>query len=191
MIEYLDWFDKSAFLWIQHHIRNSFMDAIMPWIRHKESWFPLYLLIIIFLTWKMRWVGARIIFVCLIVVVVNDMTGNYLVKKTVKRERPCHNSELLTQFKPLIDCSSGYSFASNHASNHFALALTMSMFFYRKRSWILVIGIAWASLIAFAQVYVGVHYPFDILTGAVIGSLFALLAHYIVFNYFNRYFKWS
>jgi membrane-associated phospholipid phosphatase len=191
MIGYIDHIDKLLFLWIQHHIRNSFFDILMPVLRYKENWLPLYLLIITLLAWKMRWQGSRIIFICILVVIANDMVGNYLIKKTVKRERPCRNEALLREFTPVIDCSSGYSFASNHASNHFALAVSLGLFFFRKRSWILLAGVGWASLIAFSQVYVGVHYPFDILAGAIAGSFIALLMHLLLKKYFNQYFVWS
>jgi membrane-associated phospholipid phosphatase len=191
MIEYFDQLDKSLFLWIQYHIRNDFLDHIMPFMRHKENWFPLYLLIIILLSWKLRWTGARMILVCLVVVIINDFTGNYLIKKTVRRLRPCQNQEMLKHYTPLVDCSSGFSFASNHASNHFALAVTLGLFFVRTKKWILLTGVIWASLIAFAQVYSGVHYPIDILAGAFIGTLLALLAHLLIYKNFKRHFKWN
>jgi undecaprenyl-diphosphatase len=70
----------------------------------------------------------------------------------------------------LVQCGSGYSFPSTHATNHFAFALFMIGTLAQRYRWIVAPLIIWAAAIAYAQVYVGVHYPFDVLCGALLGS---------------------
>jgi undecaprenyl-diphosphatase len=70
-----------------------------------------------------------------------------------------------------IDCGTGYSFPSSHASDHFAITVFLIIVFYRRYKWILPVGLLWAATISFAQVYVGVHYPFDVTAGAIYGTL--------------------
>ncbi len=102
----------------------------------------------------------------------------------MQRPRPCQNEALKEEVRLLVPCGSGYSFTSNHATNHFALAVffagTLGVFFKRWR-WLLFL---WAALVAYAQVYVGVHYPLDVAAGALlgmtIGSLVVLIWKRIV-----------
>lgn len=191
MIESLIHIDKMLFLWVQHHCRTETLDAVVPYIRHKETWYWLYALIIFLLGYRLKWMGARMILVAIICVVVSDLCSSSIIKPAIKRTRPCRDAELVTQFKPVIDCSSGYSFTSSHAANHFAIAIALSAFFYKRRRWILYVALAWAASVACAQVYVGVHYPFDILCGAILGVSISGGIHLILKKHFPTRFEWS
>lgn len=191
MIEQLIHADQSLFLWIQQHCRNSFLDMVMPYVRHKETWYLLYAGMIFMLLYRLKWLGARIILVIIISVVLSDLCSSSVIKPTFKRTRPCRDAEMITQFTPAIDCSSGYSFTSSHAANHFSIALSLSAFFLRKRRWFLYLMLSWAALIAFAQVYVGVHYPLDIFCGALVGVIVATGIQLILKKYFSSRFVWS
>jgi undecaprenyl-diphosphatase len=94
-----------------------------------------------------------------------------LLKPLFGRLRPCHDPEVQSLLRGLVDCGGMYSMPSNHAANHFGLA---SFWFFsiramtgRKWHWLWV----WAAAICYAQIYVGKHYPFDILVGSVVGFL--------------------
>jgi len=104
------------------------------------------------------------------------MGGTILFKHNFHRPRPCLEPDLLFQARLLIDqCSGGSSFISNHAANHFGMATFFFITFrsvLRKWAWI---GFLWAGLIAYAQVYVGIHYPLDVVAGAVFGMTIGLL----------------
>ena len=98
------------------------------------------------------------------------MIGNYGFKHNFQRIRPCGDPDFFMHVRLLVNhCSTGYSFVSNHAANHFAMA---AFFFFTSRpllkrwAWI---AFTWAALVAYSQVYVGVHYPSDILVGALLG----------------------
>jgi membrane-associated phospholipid phosphatase len=181
-------FDQQLFLWIQHHCHTTFLDVLFTWFRHKESWYPLYAVIIIVLIVKYRWVGLRIILIGVLSLALSDGMSSHIVKPLFKRTRPCSDTIVAPQFTPTIDCSSGYSFTSSHAANHFGIVFALCLFFYKRKRWILWLGILWAGSISFAQVYVGVHYPIDISGGAVIGISISLFIHWVINKYFPNYF---
>jgi undecaprenyl-diphosphatase len=87
--------------------------------------------------------------------------------------------------RTLVDCGTGFSFPSSHASNHFALAVFFVVLFGRHFKWAIVLPLLWAFSIAFAQVYVGVHFPVDVMSGACIGALIGIVLGYIFKNFFQ------
>lgn len=111
-----------------------------------------------------------IILFILITFGIADFTSSSLIKKSVQRVRPCNDIEFKENVNTRVRCGSGYSFTSSHATNHFAMASFLIMVFYRRWNHILWIGILWAAMISLAQVYVGVHYPLDVIAGAILGS---------------------
>jgi len=171
MFEQIIQFDQSLFFTINHGLSNSFFDWIMPALRNRFFWTPLYLFIIIFFIrnyGKQGWI--MIIFLGL-TFGITDFFSSSIIKPSVQRLRPCNDPEIKADVKNLIACGSGYSFPSSHASNHFGLAVFLILMFYPKWKLILPLGLFWAASISFAQVYVGVHYPVDILAGAILGGM--------------------
>jgi len=110
-----------------------------------------------------------------------DTTSSHIIKKSVKRLRPCHILIKEGQMDLRVKCGSGYSFPSSHATNHFAIGVFLGLVFGKRWRWVKWAGLLWAAAIAFSQVYVGVHFPFDILVGALLGSAIA----YIVWGAFK------
>jgi undecaprenyl-diphosphatase len=80
----------------------------------------------------------------------------------------------------LVECGSGYSFPSSHATNHFGMSLFLYFSFGKFYKWIKPTVILWAALVAYAQVYVGVHYPLDVVFGALLGFL---IGHFVCWAY--------
>lgn len=165
--------DKWLFVKINSGAANSFFDAVMPFMRNSLNWAPLYLFLVVFALLNFKKQGGWWILFFIATVALTDMVGNHGFKHNFERLRPCKDPAFFSQVRLLVDhCSSGYSFTSNHAANHFGMA---TFFFLTMRPvlrrWAAT-GLVWAALISFAQVYVGVHYPFDILGGMVIGVIF-------------------
>jgi undecaprenyl-diphosphatase len=107
----------------------------------------------------------------LVTVALTDMIGTNLFKHQFMRLRPCGDISFVSHVRLLVNHCGGYSFVSNHAANHFGMA---AFFYFTMRPVIgrwAMIAFAWAALIAFAQVYVGLHYPADVLAGALLGGL--------------------
>jgi membrane-associated phospholipid phosphatase len=170
MLDQLLQLDQELFFLINGDWHNPFLDAIMPQWRDKKFWIPLYVLLSVFLVFKYRLKGLYFILAVALTVGVADTVSSKIIKKTVKRVRPCNDIDLQADVQLLAGCGKGYSFTSSHATNHFAIAIFIaltlgSIFWWAKWPFIL-----WAASIAFGQVYVGVHYPLDVLSGAIIGS---------------------
>lgn len=160
-----------AFLAINQGFSNIVFDWLMPIMRNKYTWTPIYLFIIIFSIRHFKLRGAAMILCLLITVGLSDFISASVVKPMFKRVRPCNELSLQEEITTRIRCGSGYSMPSTHASNHFAIAVFLVLVFKRSWRYIRYWAYTWASLICLAQIYVGVHYPFDILCGALLGSI--------------------
>lgn len=170
MLEQILQIDKEVFISINQGLSNTLFDWLLPILRNPFTWTPLYLFLIIFLIKHYGKMGLLIVLCTLLNFAVTDGVSSHLIKKTVKRVRPCNDIELKQDVNIRVRCGSGYSFTSSHASNHFGMALFLIVLLRRKWKHILWIGLAWAIAISFSQIYVGVHYPIDILCGALLGS---------------------
>lgn len=165
--------DEQLFHIINGDWQNPFLDAVMPLWRDKKTWIPLYILLAGFVFYRFKIKGLYLILALVLTVGVADTVSSQFIKKTVKRVRPCNDGTLPFDVHVPIACGSGYSFTSSHATNHFAIATFLSMTlgqFFRRIRWPFYI---WAATIAFGQVYVGAHYPLDVICGALLGSLIA------------------
>ncbi|HEU4902958.1 MAG TPA: phosphatase PAP2 family protein [Flavisolibacter sp.] len=164
-----DW-DRHLFLVLNHRLVNPVFDLVLPYFRDSVFWAPFYLFVIAFVLLNFGIKGVWWALAFLATVALCDLTGTYLFKETVQRIRPCNEPSLADQVRLVIrSCPGGYSFLSNHAANHFGLATFMVVSFRSIfKSWSYLFYL-WAIAVSFAQVYVGVHYPADILAGALLG----------------------
>lgn len=164
----LDWL---LFHFINDTLSNSVFDAVLPWCREQWIWAPFYVFIVSFalLNWGKK--GGWVIVGLICCVGLTDLTSNYAFKKRFKRLRPCNDPVLAETVRlRLPACGGGYSFTSSHAANHFAVAVFLIGFLGPLKRWAKPALLGWATLVAFAQVYVGVHFPFDVLCGALLGT---------------------
>lgn len=175
MIAELQQLDAELFLKINKGLGNDFFDLIMPLLRNRFFWAPLYIFIIAFCIKQYKKQGYYIILGLLITFATGDLIASRLIKSRVQRIRPCNEINLANTIVKRVPCGTGYSFPSAHATNHFAIALFLIGVFYRKWKPILPWALSWATLIAFAQIYVGVHYPIDTFAGAILGACIGLL----------------
>lgn len=166
--------DIALFEFIHYDLANPFLDAVLPVYREKTTWIPLYL-IMVFLLWKAYgWKKTLFLVLCIAVTLtVADQLAASVIKPWVGRARPCATDDAVRE---LVGCGGIYSFPSNHATNHFALAMVLSLTWLAERAWGWRLAIfLWAASIALAQVYVGKHYPVDIIAGAALGMFIATL----------------
>ncbi len=174
--------DQWLFIKINSGLANPVFDEVMPFLRNSTHWMPLYLFLIVFALLNFRARGAWWLLFFFATIAMTDMTGTYLFKHGVMRARPCNDIDFYSQVRLLVNCSTGYSFTSNHAANHFGMA---TFFYITTRHWLgkwAFVGFVWAALVSLAQVYVGIHYPFDILGGAMLGLIFGVLTG----TFFNK-----
>lgn len=176
MLELLNTIDTQLFLLLNVTIANPFFDTMMPIVTNKWTWAPLWLITIVGLIWKGGKEGKWIILIAILSVGSSDLVGHRLLKKNIKRIRPCNAIE---QVHLTVKKTGSYSMPSNHAANFFALATVFSFFFRRYR----YIFFSLAVLVAFSRISVGVHYPFDTLVGALIGMMLAGLVIKLYLKY--------
>ncbi len=167
----LEQWDQWLFIQINSIMVNPLFDAVMPFLRNGIHWAPLYLFLLVLATLNFRGKGWWWALFFLVTASLTDMIGTRIFKEGFERLRPCSDPDFFIHVRLLVDhCSGGYSFTSNHAANHFGIATFFYFTFCPVFRWAWV-GFAWAGLICYAQVYVGVHYPGDILGGASLGLL--------------------
>jgi membrane-associated phospholipid phosphatase len=185
MLDSIIYIDQYLFKLINSGCQNPVFDFLFPLFRNKFFWIPLYLIISILLI-KYYKSKSVVIFIFIIIgLLMSDQISSEIVKKTVERIRPCNDVDFKSFVRLLVPCGSGFSFTSSHAANHFCQA-TLFYFFLnplvlnknRKRL-LLSVLLFWASLIGVAQIYVGVHYPTDIIAGAFLGMIIALVLIFI------------
>lgn len=163
--------DTTLFYWINSVGSNSIFDFLLPLFRERWFWAPFYLFILVFTLQNFgRRKGMIVVLGLVLAVGLADYTSSTLIKKNVQRLRPCNDPAVRALVVQRVSCGSGYSFTSSHAANHFAAAVFLSMVLGARISRIGKGLLLWAAAIAYSQVYVGVHYPGDVLGGALLGS---------------------
>ena len=175
MIEELIKIDHQIFYAINSGLSNVFFDWLMPILRNKYTWIPLYIIIIAEAIKTHKLKGFYLVLFLAAAVGLADFGSASILKPTFNRTRPCNDVYVQANLISRVPCGSGKSFPSTHASDHFAVALFLITIFYKKWKLILPIGLFWAASICFAQVYVGVHFPSDVTFGMLFGSLIGLL----------------
>lgn len=167
MVDFLYSLDQAIFYFVNHTLGTPLLDVTMPWLTDiNQHWVGRGLLIGLWLLLLVR-AGkeGRIAALLLIpTIVFSDQLSSSVLKFMFDRPRPCHT---LVDVRLLVPCGSGYSFPSSHAVNGFAAATVLSHYF--GRWWWGFFGFAF--LLALSRVYVGVHYPSDVIGGATIGLL--------------------
>lgn len=169
--KFIEW-DQWLFIQINSKMTNAVFDVVMPFARNGTHWAPVYLFLAAFVLINFRMKGLWWLLLFLATASLTDMTGTFVFKDHVSRFRPCADPEFYMQVRLLLGtCGGGSSFVSNHAANHFGMAAFFFLTFRPVlKSW-RWIAFCWAALIAYAQVYVGLHYPADVLAGALLGLL--------------------
>jgi len=183
-MELLHNIDFYLFNLINHDFGNAFFDVIMPTIRNKKTWFPLYILLFIYLAYKYKFKAWIIVVLAIASIGLADGISSHFLKPFVERLRPCNVPELINAVVLRINhCSGGFSFPSSHAANHFALATFLGLALKQESKGFLSIGLIWAGIISFAQVYVGVHFPIDVFFGGLLGLVIGIFLYKLPFKW--------
>ncbi|WKV10706.1 phosphatase PAP2 family protein [Marivirga harenae] len=180
MIESLIELDQQLFLWL-NGLHADWLDPIMLFITKRNPWIPLYALILFLVIRKLKWQSWSMILAFALLITLADQAASGFFKPFFERLRPCHDPAIQGLVHMVKGCGGQYGFASSHASNTFALAFFL-WFIYRNSY--AKIMIAWAVVVSYSRIYVGVHYPGDIIMGAILGVLAAI----VTFQLYKRIF---
>jgi undecaprenyl-diphosphatase len=176
-------FDKYLFTLINSKWNNGFFDSVFPYIRNQYLWAPLYLFMVVWVAFNFKKNAGWWILFMLCTAILSNFISSDIIKENIYRVRPCNDPSMEEHLRFLVNYRpKSSSFTSSHATNHFALA---AFFYYTLKKYIGKTGLIffiWAFIIIYAQVYVGVHYPFDVVCGGLIGFILG----YLPARSFNR-----
>jgi len=190
MIELIKNIDTAVFLFL-NGLGTTWADHLFYWISNRFVWIPLYATILFFIIKRWEKQSVWIILCVILSIFLTDQSCN-LIKNSVQRPRPSHETELSGQVH-LVENPDGttyrggeFGFPSSHAANAIVLVWTLLFFLKSKRKWPCFLIIFWCLLISYSRIYLGVHYPFDILAGFLVGTFWAVLLFYLLFLFIPR-----
>lgn len=176
MLETLNQLDTSIFLFL-NKLHTDWLDPIMWFISGKKEWIPAYLIVAIVLFKKYRWYGLVVLAGVGVTVVFADQFSSGFCKPYFERLRPSHAPNLSGQVYTINNYLGGkFGFISSHAANSFGIVTFLYLILkHRMRySWGLFI---WSAIVSYSRIYLGVHYPGDIIAGAIAGIFFGWLVY--------------
>ena len=179
IIELLKEADTQLFLAI-NGFHSPFFDTCMHYASSKFFWIPLYAFFLFLLLRDYRKNTFLIVLFVALTITVSDQVCLHFFKNVFLRYRPCHNLLLASNVHLVDDCGGMYGFVSSHAANTFALAYFLFILFKQKYKTAILLFV-WAALVAYSRIYLGQHYPADVIGGALVGIASAWLVSKLYF----------
>lgn len=179
MVEYLDSLDKTLLLWL-NGFHTPYFDNFMFLVSDKVVWIPLYMAI--FAAMAMRFGMSKKLLAAIgvfaLTIAIADSLCAEVIRPIVCRPRPSREDSGIAMLVHIVNGQRGghYGYPSCHGANSFALAIALSLIMRLRR--IVLFIYAWAIVHSYSRIYLGVHYPGDILTGAIIGTVVAAAVYY-------------
>ncbi|WP_149304815.1 phosphatase PAP2 family protein [Pareuzebyella sediminis] len=175
MWEALIQYDKELFLFL-NKLGNPSWDGFWMFMTHKLSAIPVYVALLLL---SYRQLGLKKTLLMLVAVAImilaTDQLSNFF-KYGVKRLRPCYDPELAELVRLVKNsCGGRFGYFSAHAANSFAIAFFFTFLLSPKYRYIGIFLTVWAILVAYSRIYIGVHFPMDVLSGALVGLIFSWL----------------
>lgn len=177
MIEKLISADQQLFL-LLNGMHAPFFDFLMYWLSSKLIWIPLYAWLLFHMIRENRSKVWLVVLSVAILVALTDQVSVQLFKNVFLRLRPCHEPLLGGMVRILNGhCGGQYGFISSHACNTAGVAFFSGMMLRHKFHWLLPVLLGWSAMISYSRIYLGVHYPGDVVAGMIVGVLLGLLVY--------------
>lgn len=178
MIEQLKIWDEDLFLWL-NSFHTDWLDVINFQLSQTYTWLPFYAILIFFI-YKVEqknswWVIGGVA----LTILISDQVTSGFMKPFFERLRPCHDERWDGIIHNYLRCGGLYGFASSHAANTFGLAAFLNLKMKGKLRFLPWLFL-WASVISYTRIYLGVHYPLDILVGALVGVAAGLISWFVI-----------
>lgn len=176
--------DTEFFLYL-NSFHSDFWDTIMLMITRKEPWFPFFGVILFYIIKNYR-SKAWFIFIFIGLTILLSDQISVLMKESIQRFRPVHNPDIEHMVHNVLRKGSLYGFVSSHAANVFAVFAFSTRLFRNRSFWLLMFG--WAVVVSYSRIYSGVHYPLDLLGGALLGWLIGVGTYKMLMLVENHFF---
>ena len=177
-------FDTELLLYI-NHCNNVLLDGMM--LKFSDTWtWSLMLLAVIFIVLRNRpWQEALLVFlgIGLCILLANQISSS-LLKPWVARFRPTHDPEIMFQVRHIAGRMGQYGFVSSHAANTFAVGTFLALVF--KHRIMTICLMVWASVVGFSRIYLGVHFPLDVLCGGLLGIVTGIFVYLVIRLIINK-----
>lgn len=178
LLEKLLLWDQELFLYL-NGLHTDSLDPIMVWISGKLTWLPFYVVILLFIAWHFRKRTLIILVGIALTILFADQLASGLMKPLFGRLRPCHDPVLEGLVYLAKGCGGKYGFVSSHAANTFGVAMFLWLTFKDLYKWIAIMFV-WAAIVSYSRIYLGVHYPLDIIVGGAVGVGSAWIAYLLL-----------
>lgn len=177
LVENIASWDQELFLYL-NALHNDSLDPIMIWISGKLTWLPFYVIILAFIIWHFKKRTLLILVGIALTILFADQLASGLMKPLFGRLRPCHDPALEGLVYLAKGCGGQYGFVSSHAANTFGVAMFLWLTFKNLYQWVAIMFI-WAAIVSYSRIYLGVHYPLDIIVGGLVGALCAWFVYWL------------
>ena len=172
--------DHQLFLFL-NGLHVDWLDPVMTFISSEMGWLPFYAVLVFLVFYKYRWEGLWIMLGVAVLITCSDQISAHVFKPLFQRLRPCYDPMI----EDLVHLPNGkpgghYGFISSHAANTFALASFIYMTMrkhYKNIGWLMF---SWATLVSYSRIYMGVHFPGDIICGAAVGMILGFGIGYLL-----------